>query len=149
MMGISRTSPDLKEDRHAHQNAEAEQGPGQPFGSASLHQYFAQRSCPPPELARSWPRIAPMPRMMAIWPIMLPAPAVKERGTCFKGMPAATPSARAATERPRAACRRRRATRSRSSSTVPATQASKYPSWAVETTAVTGRLYRLICLQPQ
>ena len=54
----------------------------------------------PPDEASSWPRIAPIARMMAMCPIMFPTPAVNDSGTCFSGIPAATPSAKAAIDKP-------------------------------------------------
>ena len=69
-----------------------------------------------------------MPRMMAMCPIIFPTPAVKESGTCLIGIPEPMPRLKAAIANPSAGCRRSFATRSNSSSTVAATQASRYQS---------------------
>ncbi len=59
---------------------------------------------------------------------MFPTPAVNDSGTCFNGIPAATPRLSAAIVNPSEACSFTFTTSSRSSSTVPATQASRYQS---------------------
>ena len=85
--------PHLKKDRHAHQQAQRQQRPGQAPSAAALH----QQPCPAQRRRPSGQQPAQNrahPQKMAMCPIMLPTPPVNERGTCFRGIPAAMPSAK-------------------------------------------------------
>ena len=102
----------------------------------------------PPERASRLPRMAPRPSTMAMWPSRPPTPEVKDKGTCCRGMPEATPRLSAATHKATAGCRRTQAIRIRRSTTVPAAQASRNQlGGTMEAARGTHALFHTMALQ--